>query len=289
MQSKFQDRNIFEDLASAFNVNTNGEPLLTEPNEPTVEPDFIELTNDNPQPHRSRGRKRDAQKDLRMRGKSYEGFAKKRGDEKFKKADRVERQMGPPCRSPFCAKSDSRECNLITEDQRQTVFTLFWETMNWQQRKVHVSSLIDVGPKKRKTTNDKESRRSNTFSYHLVINGERKSVCREMFCHTLSLGTWSVQHWATTGAARENTHPHLPEPKPVPRATAEKRNTVKTFLQSLPKLPSRYCRRTTNKLYLEPDVKSITNLYSMLKPTATSVVVSHLAGRCCYKNFVLKT
>ena len=72
MQSKFQDRNIFEDLASAFNVNTNGEPLLTEPNEPTVEPDFIELTNDNPQPHRSRGRKRDAQKDLRMRGKSYE-------------------------------------------------------------------------------------------------------------------------------------------------------------------------------------------------------------------------
>ena len=199
-----------------------------------------------------------------MRGKSYEGFAKKRGDEKFKKADRVERQIGPPCRSPICAKSDSRECNLITEDQRKTVFTLFWETMNWQQRKVYVSSLIDVGPKKRKTTNDKESRRSNTFSYHLVINGERKSVCREMFCHTLSLGTWSVQHWATTGAARENTQPHLPHPKPVPQATAEKRNTVKTF-QSLPKLPSHYCRRTTNKLYLEPDVKSITNLYSMLK------------------------
>lgn len=49
------------------------------------------------------------------------------------------------------------------------------------------------------------------------------------------------------------------------RITPEKikRIFMTEFLEKLPKLPSHYCRKSTSRLYFEPNVKSMSQLYNM--------------------------
>lgn len=42
-----------------------------------------------------------------------------------------------------------------------------------------------------------------------------------------------------------------------------KRDSVKSYLSLLPKLPSHYCRQTSTKQYVEPIVKSKSQLYNL--------------------------
>lgn len=44
-------------------------------------------------------------------------------------------------------------------------------------------------------------------------------------------------------------------------------NFLKSFLKSLAKLPSHYCRKNSTRLYLEPIFKSMGELYGIYKDT----------------------
>ena len=57
------------------------------------------------------------------------------------------RSIGPPCSSPFCRKSNIRQCNGICEAMRVEMFNQFWlDLKGWEVRKQYVSTLVDRIP-----------------------------------------------------------------------------------------------------------------------------------------------
>ncbi|XP_032373999.1 uncharacterized protein LOC116690887 [Etheostoma spectabile] len=140
------------------------------------------------------------QKQLRMEGKSYVSKRKKDGEVVTKQP----RAMGPRCTSNACKKASNRLCNEINEETRKKVFDEFWQQMDWAQRKLYVSQQVDRDPVERSRAVGAQSRRSVSHRYHLMVNGKRKQVCKNMFLSTLGIGEWSVLNWTQKGATTKN-------------------------------------------------------------------------------------
>lgn len=144
--------------------------------------------------------KQNKQKQLRMEGKSYVSKRKEDGEIVRKQP----RAMGPRCDSNACKKATSRLCCEMNEEDRKKVFDEFWQRMNWAQRKQYVAEQVDCDPVERSQAAGSQSRRSVSLRYHLMADGERRKVCKNMFLSTLGIGEWSVLSWAQKRAAKEN-------------------------------------------------------------------------------------
>lgn len=143
--------------------------------------------------------KQNKQKQLRMEGKAYVSKRKKDGEVVTKQP----RAMGPRCTSNACKKASNRLCNEISEDTRKKVFNEFWQQMNWAQRKMYVAGQVDRNAVERSRAVGSQSRRLVSLRYHLMVDGKRKQVCKNMFLSTLGIGEWSVLNWAHTGKTRK--------------------------------------------------------------------------------------
>lgn len=166
--------------------------------------------------------KQNKQKQLRMEGKAYVSKRKKDGEIVTKQP----RAVGPRCTSNACKKASNRLCNEINEQARNRVFDEFWQHMNWTQRKQYVAGQVDRDRVERSRAAGSHSRRSVSLRYHLVVDGERKQVCKNMFLSTLGIGEWSVLSWAQQGATKKNESnqsilekrpavPHCPQQSPA--------------------------------------------------------------------------
>ena len=201
----------------------------------------------------------------RMAGLDYKGC--KQIDQKWSYVNRASRQLIP--RAGICStrcKTNSHlyACPRITDDQRRTLFTSFWQ-MNWHQRKIYVAALVDsTRVKRRRSETPEHSKRDNSLKYHFLVEGTRIPVCQKFFLATLNMKEWSIRKWAKEGADDNVV---------VPRNTAPNRSHVNerskasiiSFLSKLTKMPSHYCRADTNKVYLEPMFQTYSHLYREYK------------------------
>ena len=202
---------------------------------------------------RSRNKRR------RMKGKSYQGV--RLTEEGYKQDVEIEpRYMGLPCDSDYCYKSKYRHCDLFDEVTRQNIFDKFWSDMDWNQRKVYVASLVDI--KKTKAPQAEDSKKKNSMYYHLKLNQEKKQVCKNLFLSTLGLGEWSVLAWLKESqyGIVETSH-EKKTPRRKQRKHTEGREKVGEFLDTLPRVPSHYCRSQSSRNYLEPIYDSHNHLY----------------------------
>jgi hypothetical protein len=171
--------------------------------------------------------------------------------------DRPERKQGSTCTSKVCLKSKKRSCKEFTEEQRKEIYDCFWQKLDWDQKKTYVSGLVrkteTAVPKKGK------SRRIATYEYFLrSTDGERKQVCKTMFLSTLGIGEWTVHRWTTDGGDSGTHQSSIHKQRnPIP---AHKKQLTEEFVNSLPKLPSHYCRKDSEKLYLETTIDSWSKL-----------------------------
>ncbi|XP_066498806.1 uncharacterized protein [Hoplias malabaricus] len=194
--------------------------------------------------------KRNVQKRRRMEGKSYSGKQKDVGE-----VTRSARILGPGCTSEACKKSAKRFCHTFSEEERQRIFGNFWKNMNWEERRVFVSGLVDHTPVARKRSVSKDSRRLSTLSYHLSVDGERRRVCKKFFLSTLGLGEWSVAHWVQPGVPEQSGNQQA--------AGDEALASLQAFLRDLPKVPSHCGQPSSSKLYLEPMFQSMSELHNL--------------------------
>ena len=134
--------------------------------------------------------------------------------------------------------------------------------MNWAQRKVYISGLVDTQESKQKRTSSDTSRRKYSNAYHLIINGERRNVCKAMFLNTLGLKEAMVRKWCKDGLPKEKMHPS--SAFRTQRPTSRKKKLVQEFLDELSKLPSHYCRQSSSKEYLEEGIRDMPSLYKLL-------------------------
>ncbi|MES9905049.1 MAG: hypothetical protein ABW168_20530 [Sedimenticola sp.] len=216
-------------------------------------------------------------KRLRMEGKSYKGMEKRDGSWKYC-AERNGRILTPKGCSKRCDRSKVLECTKFSEEDRQDIFTKFWANLNWDERKVYVISLVKLVPIAKKI--DGPGRRGVTYKYYLKKNDTLHIVCKHMFLSTLGIGERTIYEWL-----KDTDHgiPEKPERKTRDPSEGHRkaREYAEKYLESLPKLPSHYCRSSSSKLYLEPVFESFSVLYSEYKKYCTE----HDQPVVCYTVF----
>lgn len=146
----------------------------------------------------------------RRLGKEYKG--KKKVGRRMIEVTQSPRSIGHRCHHG-CNEGQIRnkggqQCENISEEQRQTIFTDFWK-MTWEQRKVYVSSQIEARPTKRKTTGG-QSRKNRTYKYRLQVDNKQVPVCQTMFLTTLNIGVWSVHEWAKSDTGMQQAQHEIP-------------------------------------------------------------------------------
>ena len=202
-----------------------------------------------------------------MEGESYVG-KKKNEVGKWVEIDRGQRQLGPRGCKQRCFRIQTTECSKVTDERRIKLFDSFWKGMSWDEKRMYVRGLVEQNPVlERKVAG--ESRRKNSFHYFLNTDQGRVRVCKQFFLSTLCLGEASVYKWLAEDDLGKHETPFEPmrgRAKDVERATAS------SFLDSLPKMPSHYCRSSSTRQYLEPTFASRAELYRCYKE------------RCCSNN-----
>lgn len=131
----------------------------------------------------------------REKGEAYIGYRRSGAGKVAQDIQREAKRMGQSCVSRFCVRSTKRACQSIKEQERENLFKNFWKTLNWDQRKVYIVSLVERKEVLRKRTVSEASRRSDTLQYHLVVNGKKVQVCQQMFLNTLGIKKWTVRYW----------------------------------------------------------------------------------------------
>ncbi|CAG9772313.1 unnamed protein product [Ceutorhynchus assimilis] len=204
--------------------------------------------------------------ELREKGKKYLGYRRPGANQTntFHDTQRAERTLGPTCTSTFCAKSKKRKCNDLSENVRQEIFSKFWDSLTWDQRKTFVCHTVTKeSPKQRKTENN-ESRRSGTLRYTLKAGKENISVCKKMVLSTLGLREWQVNNWVDHSKYGINEgKKNQKKSEGILGSFRVPNEFMNTFIDNLNKLPSHYCRKDTNKMYLEQSFTTITELYNV--------------------------
>lgn len=159
------------------------------------------------------------------------------------------------------------KCFCFSEDDRKAIFETFWK-MTWGQKKVYIDGLVQTSSTKRPRDrkNAAVSRRTLTLIYHLRKGDMLIRVCKVMFLNTLCIGKWCVLKWkksmgCNSASTEENESLEAAKPR-VLKPFAKERESMNNFLESLPKLESHYCRKTTDKKYLLPEWRSKRELYN---------------------------
>ncbi|CAG9782467.1 unnamed protein product [Diatraea saccharalis] len=233
---------------------------------------------------------RNQRKRKRMQGKEYSSI--KRSKEVTGVMERrKERTLKSRCCSETCSKKFGKQCNQVSEEDRKEIFKTFW-SLSWDEKKAYVVAMVSHKPVALQTTGT-ISRRTNTLTYNLKISGDTKVVCKKMFLNTLSLGEWSVSNWVT-----KNPHTSdigmVKKNNPVKRQNKKniaKVNHVKSFLDNLPKMPSHYCRQSTNKQYIDVQYRTWAEVYTDFKKYLTEHDIdnSEKATYKCFLDAVHKT
>ncbi|CAH1371681.1 unnamed protein product [Tenebrio molitor] len=88
-----------------------------------------------------------------------------------------------------------------------------------------------------------------------------------MYLRTTGLKEWSVRNWATQSKMGVTTNQAKRVQNRPSRTNVHKedREFMVNFLDKLPKLPSHYCRKATNNLYLEETFKTVSDVYNLYK------------------------
>lgn len=169
-----------------------------------------------------------------------------------------------------------------------------------------INSLVDEKPvAQRRNGEGMESRQNHTLTYHLKpdLCKEREKVCKTMFLHTFGLGEWTVLNWILSKHTEETVELYNDQQVDddnvnnkevdknktlMPKGKKDKEKDQKLlrqqFFGSLPQLESHYCRKDTEKMYLEPKWKTKAELYrlylSYIKGGKGTLEVVHLYISC---------
>ena len=103
-----------------------------------------------------------------------------------------------------------------------------------------------------------------------MANNTRIVVCKNMFSNTLGISEKTIHNWitgATCGIPKSKTG------SGNSKGNNERRESAREYLQTLPTMPSHYCRSSSNKNYLEPLFASIRSL----SPTGSALARTDLS------------
>lgn len=184
---------------------------------------------------------RNINKKLRESGKTYTNH---NGIEKPNKI------MKPPCQHTcfyLCSK-------IFSTEQRKTIFDDFWSLSDDEKGKFYVKFVKRV-PVKRRRSNTTE-KKSHSFQFFLEVGDKIQRVCRTFFVNTLGIDQKRI-YYCFSNLTIENSGVPLPRKKGKYTkwcTPPEKVEEVRQHIRSFPTMESHYCRASSEKKYLPPDL-----------------------------------
>lgn len=138
------------------------------------------------------------------------------------------------------------------------------------KKKAFVTGHVSLQATNRKTTNNDESKRENTLIYNLHNGKELKQVCQKMFLNTIGIRRFTVESWVKNSACGMSTakeEKNLQCKNRNPRVNCFKDDVVfmNNFFNDLPKQPSHYVRKDSDKLYLEQHFTTLKQLHDLYR------------------------
>lgn len=196
--------------------------------------------------------KREIKKQRRSRGEKYEGRKYEKDSKTFTIVVKPEKVLKEACK----CQAKGTECQLLSEEDRSNIFRKVWE-MTWEQKETFVLSLISKRSVDRKTV--EASHRTVTLTYRLQADSKIVPVCKKMFLDTTGLTEHFIRS-RVLAKMKENESRSSSQMSAGPDSAGRKQ--IRSFLESLPTVPSHYCRKTSSKRYLEPIFGSYLQLYN---------------------------
>lgn len=170
--------------------------------------------------------------------------------------------MKPRCSTKNCK---TKKCSMINDEQRQKIFNALYGTKSLQpQREFIVRHVLTQGIKRKRT--DKEiSRRARTLTYYLPKVEGTFIVCKTMFLNTLGISekTMRTALYKRTEEGTVELERRGGRYEKLKENDAKIRTSALEHIQKFPRMESHFCRPSTTREYLHPDltVKKMYYLY----------------------------
>lgn len=166
------------------------------------------------------------------------------------------------CNGEVC-KGFAHNCLDISDEERQKILNNFYETGSLQLQREYIARHVKERPVKRKTSGKEQSRRTCTFVYVLPKKESEISVCKKLFLNTLCVTEKTVR--TVLSKIKESgvleTEKRGGRAKSLQDRDKTVRDAITKHINRFPRVESHYCRASTSKEYLHPDL----NLYKMLE------------------------
>lgn len=166
--------------------------------------------------------------------------------------------------NPCLNKKCQNKCNSFSEDERQRIFTFYWNLKDSIKQKNYLNDCIKISQVKRRRPSKNVKIRRVTNEYYLKKDHMPQRVCKQFLLQTLCI---TVRLLRTV--ISNKTDEKFPEAdlrgkhRPYNKTSDEQIRKFKHFVESLPAVPSHYCRSSSTKKYLPADIKSFNNVYRM--------------------------
>lgn len=165
------------------------------------------------------------------------------------------RQMGLPC---SCASKCFEKVGL---ENAKNIFKDFWEMGNYNAQTLYLYNRLSVFNVKRSLVKDGKSRRSNSITYTVMVNGEVFKVCLNAFLNMHGISEKRVRNALKKGTdfgtvIEDQRGKH----KPSNKTRGEVKDFIRTHIQNVLLYASQYPRSKSPRAYLLPGL-SIRALY----------------------------
>ncbi|CAG9765876.1 unnamed protein product [Ceutorhynchus assimilis] len=176
------------------------------------------------------------------------------------------------CNSELC-KKQSRQCLLVNEEQSMKIFTFFKQLGNLTRQREFITRHVKISETAQKTTKKEESRRQKSREYYLTVEGIQYLVCKTLFLNTFGISErtmrTSLEKVNSSGILEGEKRGGRQSHKIIVRDKAL-RDAIHKHIQRFPKIESPYCRSSSSKEYLHPEL-TVSKMYAMfteeLNPT----------------------
>ena len=147
----------------------------------------------------------------------------------------------------------------MIEDKK--IFQTYWsQTYETQRQFIRENTKLLI--KKRHTKKEPMlSRRKNTIEYFLPSDSAKIQVCKKTFLKTLDIGERTIAYTLKKRRPHSNSD-NRGKQCPTTNILESEKEIIRQHIRSFPVIESHYCRKTSQRKYLEKD-PSIRNMYDL--------------------------
>lgn len=185
-------------------------------------------------------------KKLRESGKQY--------------TDRGGNVKSPKKMKPGCKDTCFYLCSkYFSENNRLSIFNSFWSLSDEGKNQFYLKFVKRELIKRSRTSSEIKK---FSFKFYFEVDGEIRRVCREFFLNTLSIDKKRVYYCFNKLRDPRGTPTTRKKGKFVKKSTpVEKLEEIRDHIKSFPVIDSHYCRSSSDKKYLPPEL-NLTKMYN---------------------------